>query len=143
MRLLLALAIGGLLAACSSDPYPLPADPPRSLARFATAHCGGDPHALDRDRPLDAVLRRVLAHLDGDAAPPPGAAARRERYDRWGLACDELSATVLCCGLLPPGLSPLAQSLRIAAAAGEPRVLTLRELGAVTSLDCGPLAFTC
>lgn len=114
-----------------------------SLARFATAHCGGDPHALDRDKPLDAVLRRALAHMDGDATPPPGAAARRERYDRWGLACDELSATVLCCGLAPPGSALLAQSLRIAAAGGEPRVLTLRELDAVTSVACGPLVFTC
>ena len=147
-------ATGAALRAGEDDPFRLlraalelvcvlPADPPMSLARFATAHCGGDPHALDSDQPLDAVLRRALAQMDGDAAPPPGAAARRERYEGWGLSCDELSATVLCCGLLPPGPSPLAQSLRVAAASGEPRVLTLRELGAATSLACGPLAFTC
>lgn len=40
MRLLLALAIGGLLAACSSDPYPLPADPP-SARTYGPASVGG------------------------------------------------------------------------------------------------------
>jgi uncharacterized protein (TIGR02679 family) len=121
----------------------VPVDPPMSLGRFATLHCGGDPHALDRDRPLDAVLRRALAHCDGDDAPQAGAAARRDRYDRWGLACDELSGTVLCCGLRPPGESPLARALRIAAEAGEPRVVTLRELREVTALACGSVVFTC
>jgi uncharacterized protein (TIGR02679 family) len=133
----------GLLRAVLDLVASLPADPPMSLARFATLHRAGDPHALDRDRPLDAVLRRALAHLDGDDAPLAGAAARRERYDRWGLCCDELSGTVLCCGLHASGESRLARSLRLAAAAGEPRVLTLRELRAVTTLACGPVVFTC
>jgi len=107
----------------------LPADPPQTLARFATSHCGGDPHALDRDRPLDGALRRALALLDGEAQPGGGAESRRARYDRWGLGCDELSSTVLCHGVWPG--SP------------EPRVLTLRELRTVESLACGPVVFTC
>lgn len=107
----------------------LPADPPQTLARFAATSCGGDAHALDRDRPLDAVLRRALAHLDGDGAPAGGAEARRERYDRWGLGTDELSSTVLCHGVWP--------------GASQPRVLTLRELRGVETLACGPLLFTC
>lgn len=133
----------GLLRAALDLVVVLPVDPPMSVARFATRHCGGDPHALDRDRPLDALLRRALAQLDGDDAPAAGAAARRDRYERWGLSCDELSGTVLTCGLVAAGASPLARSLRIAAAAGEPRVLTLRELHATTTLACGPLVFTC
>jgi len=121
----------------------LPAEPAQSLPRFAARWCGGDPHALDRDKPLDGVLLRALAVLDGDPGGPVGAAARRERYDRWGLICDELSGTVLCAGLRPSGDSMLDRSLRLAAAAGEPRVLTLRELRDVTALACGPVVFTC
>jgi len=121
----------------------LPADPPQTLARFAARHRGGDPHALDRGRPLDAAVRRALAHLDGDGAPGDGAEARRERYDRWGLGCDELSSTVLCLGLRPAGRWPLAAALRAAAAAGEPRIVTLRELRGVEVLTCGPVAFCC
>jgi uncharacterized protein (TIGR02679 family) len=123
----------------------LPAEPPQTLARFAAARCG-DPHALDRDRPLDAVLRRALAHLDGEIDPRPGSAgaeARRERYDRWGLGCDELSSTVLCAGLRPSGGLPLAAALRGAAEAGEPRVVTLRELRGIDTLALGGDVFCC
>lgn len=143
---------GALLRTGVADPFSLlheslqllaalPADPPLSLVRFATIHCGGDPHALDRDRPLDALLRRALAHLDGDPAPLTTAAARRERYERWGLACDELSSTVLSLGLAPLGKSALER--RLGLAPGEPQVLTLRELRDVRELRCGPSVFTC
>lgn len=127
----------------------LPADPPVSLARFAaglrtgpTAD-GGDPHALDRGTPLDSTVRRALAWLDGDEDPPVGAEARRERYDRWGVVCDELSSTVLCAGLRPSGTTPLDTGLRAAAEAGEPRVVTLRELGGRRRLEIGPVVFVC
>ena len=121
----------------------LPADPPQTLARFAARHCAGDPHALDRGRPLDGAVRRALAHLDGDSAPRDGAEARRERYDRWGLGCDELSSAVLCLGLRAIGSAPLADALRTAAEHGEPRVVTLRELRGLEVLECGPVAFCC
>lgn len=121
----------------------LPAEPPQSLPRFAARWCGGEPHALDRDKALDGVLLRALAFLDGEPGAPTNAAARRERYDRWGLICDELSGTVLCAGLRPQGAAVLDRSLRLAADAGEPRVLTLRELRGVTALVCGPVVFTC
>lgn len=143
---------GALLRTGVADPFALlhetlqllsalPADPPISLVRFAAAHCGGDPHALDRDRHLDALLRRALAHLDGDPAPLTTAPARRERYERWGLACDELSSTVLTLGLQPTGEGALEHRLRLAV--GEPQVLTLRELTGVRELHCGPSVFTC
>ena len=123
----------------------LPAEPPQTLARFAAARCGGDPHALDRDRPLDAVLRRALAGLDGEpGADTAGAEARRARYDRWGLGCDELSSTVLCAGLRPCEVgSSLSAALRASASAGEPRVVTLRELRGIELLACGPIVWTC
>ncbi|MEJ7797940.1 MAG: TIGR02679 family protein [Solirubrobacteraceae bacterium] len=107
----------------------LPANPPQTLARFAASRCHGDPHALDRDRPLDTAVRRALALLDGDTQPGGGAQARRARYDRWGLGCDELSSTVLCLGVWPG--SP------------DPRVLTLRELRGIARLACGSTVFTC
>ena len=123
----------------------LPAEPPQTLARFAAARCGGDPHALDRDRPLDAVLRRALAALDAEpGADTAGAEARRARYDRWGLGCDELSSTVLCAGLRPCEVgSPLSAALRASASGGEPRVVTLRELRGIELLACGPIVWTC
>lgn len=133
-------ATGSAVRTGAGDPFPLltdaldvvgvvPADPPQTLARFAASHCGGDPHALDRSRPLDPTVRRALAHLDGDDAPAAGAEARRIRYDRWGIGCDELSSTVLTLGVWP--------------GADEPRVLTLRELRGLDRLPCGPDVFTC
>ena len=123
----------------------LPAEPPQTLARFAATRCDGDPHALDRDRPLDAVLRRALAVLDEEpGADSAGAEARRARYDRWGLGCDELSSTVLSAGLRPREAgSSLSAALCASASSGEPRVVTLRELRAVELLDCGPVVWTC
>ena len=119
----------GLLRSALDVLAALPAEPPQTLARFAAAHCLGDPHALDRARPLDATVRRALATLDGETEPGRGAEARRARYDRWGLGCDELSSTVLCLGVWPGN--------------PDPRVLTLRELRNVERIDCGPVVFTC
>lgn len=121
----------------------LPADPPQTLARFAAALCGGDPHALDRGRPLDGAVSRALAHLDGEAPPAAGAEARRARYDRWGVGCDELTSTVLCLGLRPAGDGPLAIALASAAAHGQPRIVTLRELRGVETLRCGGIVLCC
>ncbi|MEA2185820.1 MAG: hypothetical protein QOK16_831 [Solirubrobacteraceae bacterium] len=120
----------------------LPADPPQTLTRFAATHCG-DPHALDRDTALDRVLRRALAQLDGQDVEIRGAEARRRLYDRWGIGCDELSSTVLCAGVRPTEDGLLAVALRASAAAGEPRVVTLRELRAVRRLTAGARVFCC
>lgn len=132
-----------LLAATLDLLAHLPAEPPQTLPRFAALHCAGDPHALDRGRPLDAILRRALAHLDGDEGPGAGAEARRERYDRWGLGCDELSSTVLCAGLRSDGPHPVVGALMASASHGEPRVVTLRELRGVEVLAVGDEAFCC
>jgi uncharacterized protein (TIGR02679 family) len=133
----------GLLAGALDLLAHLPAEPPQTLARFAATRCAGDPHALDRGRPLDTILARGLAHLDGDDEPAAGAEARRERYDRWGLGCDELSSTVLCAGVRPTGAHPLALALRASADAGQPRVVTLRELRDVDTLGAGADVFCC
>ncbi len=120
----------GLLQHALAVVAALPADPPQTLARFAASCCGGDPHALDRDRSLDGAVRRALAALDGETdSGGGGAEARRARYDRWGLGCDELSSTVLCLGVWP--------------GCPQPRVLTLRELRGISCLACGPTVFTC
>jgi uncharacterized protein (TIGR02679 family) len=132
----------GLLATVLDLLCELPADPPQTLARFAATHCG-DPHALDRDTTLDRVLRRALAQLDGGDGEVRGAEARRRLYDRWGIGCDELSSTVLCAGVRPTEENLLAAALRASAAAGEPRVVTLRELRAVQRLTAGARVFCC
>jgi uncharacterized protein (TIGR02679 family) len=62
---------------------------------------------------------------------------------RWGVGCDELTSTVVCLGLRPAGSELLAVALRSAAAQGEPRVVTLRELRAVESLACGRSVYCC
>ena len=86
-----------------------------------------DAHALDDDRPLATLAlgaARALAGLpDGT-----GAQWRREVWAAVGLLRDELSTTVLALGL--PGEETTATGRALAAlrSAGQPAVLTLRQL---------------
>ena len=134
----------GLLEAVLDLVAQLPSDPPQTLTRFAAVQ-RGDPHALDRDTALDRVLRRALARLTGENVEVEvgGAEGRRRLYDRWGIGCDELSSTVLCAGLRPAEDGLLAAALRASTAAGEPRVVTLRELRSVTRLSVCGAVFCC
>jgi uncharacterized protein (TIGR02679 family) len=103
------------------------------LAALAARHCG-DAHALDRSRPLGRMVVAGLLALEG--RPPGtalGAADWRGLWERAGVVCDALSCTVLAVGLQPARRlrgGYLARRLRAAARAGEPVVLTLRELRA-------------
>ncbi|MER7169649.1 TIGR02679 family protein, partial [Micromonospora sp. NPDC000207] len=99
------------------------------LARLA-ARTTGDAHALDPDRPLATLVRSAIRSCWWGSGPLPESAAaqRRMLWFAAGVLLDELSSTVLALNLPTlPGcrLHRLAGS---AAAAGEPVVLTLRQL---------------
>jgi uncharacterized protein (TIGR02679 family) len=102
------------------------------LARFA-AGTTGDPHALDRGRPLATLALSAIRAGWGDgsalaAGDDTPAQRRRALWDRVGVLVDELSSTVLVLNVpfaAPGGLRRLAAA---AGAVGEPLVLTLRQL---------------
>ncbi|MFD4832376.1 TIGR02679 family protein [Streptomyces uncialis] len=98
----------------------LPVDPPVSLPAFAARLLGGA-HALDDGTPLATLtlsgIRALTGFPDGT-----GAAWRREAWASAGLLRDELSSTVLTLNLRgTPAMDWMAD-------AGEPSVLTLRQL---------------
>jgi uncharacterized protein (TIGR02679 family) len=112
----------------------LPADGV-TLASLATDRTG-DPHLLDHGRPLSGAVLDALARVAG-MAKPDDAEAARSLWERFGVAPDPLSSTVLALGLPGGGDSPQAHWLAASAAAGEPVVLTLAGLRRwpVTALD--------
>ncbi|MFF4874129.1 TIGR02679 family protein [Streptomyces sp. NPDC000961] len=107
----------GQVAAALSD---LPADPPVSLPAFAARLFGGA-HALDDGTSLATLtlsgIRALTGFPDGS-----GAEWRREAWASVGLLRDELSSTVLTLNLRG------TPTLDFMADAGEPSVLTLRQL---------------
>ncbi|MFE9449526.1 TIGR02679 family protein [Streptomyces sp. NPDC006739] len=98
----------------------LPAEPAVSLPAFA-AGTFGDAHALDDGTPLATLVlsgaRALTGFPDGS-----GAEWRREAWASAGLLKDALSSTVLTLGLRG------TPALEWTADAGEPAVLTLRQL---------------
>lgn len=107
-----------VLAALPAAGEPLP---------VLAARLTGDSHALDDDRRLGKVMLRALAALH-DEETPTDAEGRRRLWERSGVACDELSTTVLVAGMRPTGDGPLAQALRAWADAGQASVVTLAQL---------------
>jgi uncharacterized protein (TIGR02679 family) len=100
-----------------------------ALGRLA-AETTGDAHALDDARPL-ATLALAAARVLG-GAPPAGdgsAARRRAAWAAVGVHRDELSSSVLCLGLPGGVATTTGRILALAREAGEPCVLTLRQLG--------------
>lgn len=97
-----------------------------ALQRFAVRVLGSA-HALDPGTPESSL---VLSALNGGAALDGGGRQRRDLWASAGVALDELSSTVLVHCLPLPG--PLGQLTK----AGEPVVLTLRQL---RKLDVSPL----
>lgn len=98
----------------------LPMDPPVSLPAFAARRLGSA-HALDDGAPLATItlsgIRALTGFPDGT-----GTEWRREAWASAGLLRDELSSTVLTLNLRgTPALDWMAD-------AGEPSVLTLRQL---------------
>ncbi|WP_326700375.1 TIGR02679 family protein [Streptomyces sp. NBC_01754] len=100
----------------------LPAVPPVSLPAFSSRLLGGA-HALDDGTPLSTLALSGVRELTGAGAPDgSGAQGRREAWASVGLLRDELSSTVLAVNLRgTPALDWMAD-------AGEPAVLTLRQL---------------
>ncbi|MFD3675604.1 TIGR02679 family protein [Streptomyces sp. NPDC058613] len=109
-----------LLDATATVLRALPADPPVSLPAFA-ARVLGSAHALDDGTPQATVtlagIRALTGFPDGT-----GAEWRREAWASVGLLRDDLSSTVLTLNLRG------TPALDWAADAGEPCVLTLRQL---------------
>jgi uncharacterized protein (TIGR02679 family) len=99
-----------------------------ALAAAAT----GDAHALDDGRPLATLALAAARVLVG--ALPAGSGSALERRGVWaavGVHRDELSSTVLALGLPGGPDSTTGRILALARAAGEPCVLTLRQLARI------------
>ncbi|WP_405683150.1 TIGR02679 family protein [Streptomyces sp. NBC_00057] len=109
-----------LLADTASALDGLPVEPAMSLPAFA-ARALGNAHALDDGTALATLVLSALRRLSGR---PPGSGAqwRRETWASAGLVRDELSSTVLALNVRG------TPALDLHADAGEPVVLTLRQL---------------
>jgi uncharacterized protein (TIGR02679 family) len=100
-----------------------------ALGRLA-AETTGDAHALDDGRPLSTLSLGAVRVLAG--ASPAGDGSAFERRAAWaavGVHRDELSSTVLCVGLPGGSATTVGRTVALARKAGEPCVLTLRQLG--------------
>ncbi|MEV0346790.1 TIGR02679 family protein [Nonomuraea sp. NPDC050680] len=98
------------------------------IGRLA-AQTSGDAHALDEGRPLGTLALSAAKALTGRAYPGEGGAdARRAAWAAVGVHLDDLSSLVLCLGLPGDDRTPTGRMLAAARAAGEPCVLTLRQL---------------
>ena len=86
----------------------LPADPPCQRVVLAAEMLGGDPHALDVDRPLHTLIVALLG-----AEAELGDASAREVWRTYGVIVDPLSSTVACLNLQPDGDGRLARLLRL------------------------------
>jgi uncharacterized protein (TIGR02679 family) len=98
------------------------------IGRLA-AECCGDAHALDDGRPagtLAVSAARALAGLP--FAAEVSADSRRAAWARVGVHLDELSSLVLCLGLPGDSRTALGKVLASYREAGQPAVLTLRQL---------------
>lgn len=100
------------------------------LARFAEESTG-DPHALDRDRPLRALVLSAALWLEGRSAEgvPSGAQAQRALFHQAGLVLDGVSSSALVLNLPAAGDGHVDHQLQAGVAAAEPVRVTLRALG--------------
>ena len=86
-----------------------PASRPELAARVT-----GSAHGLDDGAVVAQLALRALA-LHAGCEPPAGAAARRELWERYGVASDSVSSTCLALGVLARGCGPAARRLALAA----------------------------
>lgn len=114
----LSLQLGVLARALPVDGIPL---------GVLAARLFGDAHALDPKTPLGPLAVGLAAAATG-RPPGNGSRWRRDAWQSCGVVVDELSSTVLALGL-PGGLtSPTARALASLGEAGQPVVLTYRQL---------------
>jgi uncharacterized protein (TIGR02679 family) len=100
-----------------------------ALGRLA-ATTTGDAHALDDGKPLSTLALGAVRVLAG--ASPAGDGSAFERRTAWaavGVHRDELSSSVLCVGLPGGTATIVGRMIALAGEAGEPSVLTMRQLG--------------
>jgi uncharacterized protein (TIGR02679 family) len=98
------------------------------IGRLA-AECCGDAHALDDGRPVGTLVLSAVRALAGLPFAAEGSAdSRRAAWAAVGVHLDELSSLVLCLGLPGDARTPLGRALASCRDAGQPAVLTLRQL---------------
>lgn len=113
----------GLLQQLAAVLATLPTEP-EPVGRFAERVLGSA-HGLDADRSLSGLVFGAARALGG-VGDGEGAAWRREVWASVGLLRDELSSTVLVLNL--PATTDTPTGRMLAGMAGEPAVLTLRQL---------------
>ena len=98
------------------------------IGRLA-AECCGDAHALDDGRPAGTLALSAVRALAGlPFAADAGADSRRAVWASAGVHLDELSSLVLCLGLPGDARTALGKVLALQREAGQPAMLTLRQL---------------
>ena len=98
------------------------------IGRLA-AECCGDAHALDDGRPVGTLVLSAARALAGLPFAAEGSAdSRRVAWAAVGVYLDELSSLVLCLGLPGDTRTALGRMLAACREAGQPGVLTLRQL---------------
>ncbi|MFC8850225.1 TIGR02679 family protein, partial [Micromonospora sp. NPDC057141] len=105
----------------------------------------GDAHALDPDRPLATLVRSAIRSCWWGSGPLPESAAaqRRMLWYAAGVLLDELSSTVLALNLPTLPGCRLHRLAGPAAVAGEPVVLTLRQLARDEPLFAAAPVYAC
>jgi uncharacterized protein (TIGR02679 family) len=105
------------------------------------AECCGDAHALDDGRPVGTLVLSAVRALAGLPFAAEGTAdSRRASWAAVGVHLDELSSLVLCLGLPGDTRTALGRTLASCREAGQPAVLTLRQLRChAEPLATGPL----
>jgi uncharacterized protein (TIGR02679 family) len=98
------------------------------IGRLA-AECCGDAHALDDGQPAGTLALSAARALAGlPFAADGGADSRRAAWAAVGVHLDELSSLVLCLGLPGDTRTSLGRVLELHREAGQPAMLTLRQL---------------
>ncbi len=98
------------------------------IGRLA-AECCGDAHALDDGRPAGTLALSAVRALAGLPFAADGTAdSRRAAWAALGVHLDDLSSLVLCLGLPGDTRTALGKVLALHQEAGQPAVLTLRQL---------------
>jgi uncharacterized protein (TIGR02679 family) len=98
------------------------------IGRLA-AECCGDAHALDDGRPAGTLALSAVRALAGlPFAAEVSADSRRTVWASVGVHLDDLSSLVLCLGLPGDNRTALGKVLAAYREAGQPAMLTLRQL---------------
>ena len=110
------------------------------IGRLA-AECCGDAHALDDGRPAGTLALSAVRALAGLPFAAEGSAdSRRAAWAAVGVHLDDLSSLALCLGLPGDARTALGRILASCRDAGQPVVLTLRQLRCHTEpLNTGPV----